>query len=91
MQAENARRPEEDAMDAITDDIKARIFGLNAAGLYKIDPDEARCTLPGDQLAQVKLAYDDVRAPSLRTYGPKTRREFLNLAFNGRPDPRKRG
>jgi len=74
----------------ITDGIKARIFGLNAAGLYKIDPDEARCTLPGDQLAQVKLAYDDVRAPSLRTYGPKTRREFLNLAFNGRPDPRRR-
>jgi predicted TIM-barrel fold metal-dependent hydrolase len=75
----------------ITQDVKSRIFGLNAAGLYEIDPDETRCTLPGDQLAQVKLAYQDVKSPSLRTYGPKTRREFLNLAFNGRPDPRRRG
>lgn len=75
----------------ITDEIKARIFGLNAAGLYGIDPEEVRCTLPGDQLAKLRSEYVEVASPSLRTYGPKTRREFLNLAFNGKPDPRRRG
>jgi predicted TIM-barrel fold metal-dependent hydrolase len=75
----------------ITDEMKAQIFGLNAAGLYRLDPEEVRCTLPSDQLAQMRAAYDDVASRSLRTYGPKTRREFLNLAFGGRPDPRRRG
>ena len=76
----------------ITDDMKAQIFGLNAARLYKLDPEEVRCTLPNDQLAQARAMYlDEQPVPSLRTYGPKTRREFLNLAFNGRPDPRRRG
>ena len=76
----------------ITDDMKAQIFGLNAARLYKLDPEEVRCTLPNDQLAQARAMYlDEQPVPSLRTYGPKTRREFLNLAFNGRPDPQRRG
>lgn len=85
------RMIEEFGYPQITEDIKRQIFGLNAARLYKLDPEEVRCTLPGDQLAAVKLAYDDIRYPSLRTYGPKTRREFMNLAFGGRPDPRRRG
>src|SRR5688572_21902446 len=55
----------------ITDEIKARIFGLNAAGLYGIDPEEVRCTLPGDQLAKLRNEYVEVASPSLRTYGPK--------------------
>ena len=76
----------------ITDDMKAQIFGLNASRLYKLDPEEVRCTLPNDQLAQARaMDLDDHPLPSLRTYGPKTRREFLNLAFGGRPDPRRRG
>lgn len=75
----------------ITEEMKAQIFGRNAAGLYGIDPGEVRCTLPSDRLAQMKANYDQIATPSLRTYGPKTRREFLALNFGGRPDPRWRG
>lgn len=84
------RLMEEFGYPEITDEVKAQIFGLNAARLYNLDPDEIRCTLPSDQIAQAKAVYAEMRQPSLRTYGPKTRREFLKLAFNGRPDPRRR-
>ncbi|MBM4267638.1 MAG: amidohydrolase [Deltaproteobacteria bacterium] len=71
----------------ITTDIKRQIFGLNAARLYKVDVDEVRCTLPSDPLTQARAEYLNDAQPSLRTYGPKTRREFLQLAFGGRePD-----
>jgi hypothetical protein len=73
----------------ITDEMKAQIFGLNAARLYALDPEEIRCTLPADQVAQAKASYAGIADPSLRTYGPRTRREFLQLAFHGRPDPRR--
>jgi predicted TIM-barrel fold metal-dependent hydrolase len=74
---------EENGYPEITDQIKAQIFGGNAARLYGIDTNAVRCTLPSDMVAQAKLAYPDVRQPSLRTYGPKTRREFIKLAFSG--------
>ncbi|MEW6268182.1 MAG: amidohydrolase family protein, partial [Thermodesulfobacteriota bacterium] len=79
------RLMEEFGYPEITDEMKAQIFGLNASRLYGIDPDEVRCTLPEDQIAQAQRAYAELREPSLRTYGPKTRRDFLKLAFNGRP------
>ncbi len=65
----------------ITDEIKAKIFGLNSAGLYGVDVEEARCTIPGDTISQVKADNAElaILEPSLRTYGPKTRREFLRL------------
>ncbi len=65
----------------VTDEIKAKIFGLNSAGLYGVDVDEARCTIPGDAISQVKADNAElaILEPSLRTYGPKTRREFLRL------------
>ncbi len=65
----------------ITDEIKAKIFGLNSAGLYGVDIDEVRCTIPGDTISQVKAdnAELGILEPSLRTYGPRTRREFLTL------------
>jgi uncharacterized protein len=72
----------------ITTDMKRQILGLNASRLYDIDVEEVRCTLPGDRLAEAKVAYADMAEPSLRTYGPRTRREFLNMAFGGR-DPRR--
>jgi hypothetical protein len=43
-----------------------------------------------DKLGQIKAQYAHVADPSLRTYGPKTRREFMQMAFHGRPDPRLR-
>jgi len=73
----------------ITEDIKQQIFGLNAARLYNVDPDAVRCTLPTDQVAKAKAVYAEIADPSLRTYGPRTRREFLATAFHGRSDPRR--
>lgn len=72
---------EEFGYPEITDEMKAKIFGLNSAGLYGVDVDEARCTIPGDTISMVKAdnAELGILEPSLRTYGPKTRREFLRL------------
>lgn len=43
----------------ITEEDKARIFGLNAAKLYNIDVNAQRNALPGDALEKVKQAYLD--------------------------------
>jgi predicted TIM-barrel fold metal-dependent hydrolase len=41
----------------LTHEDKAKIFGLNAAKLYAIDPDEKRKTIPKDELSKLKTAY----------------------------------
>jgi predicted TIM-barrel fold metal-dependent hydrolase len=69
----------------ITDSIKAQIFGGNAAALYQLDADAIRCTLPNDMVARAKSVYPQIAQPSLRTYGPKTRREFLRQALGANP------
>ncbi len=62
----------------LTEKVKRRILGLNAAKLYGVDPRERRCTLAADRLAQVQAEQGGHRAGrTFRTYGPRTRREFL--------------
>ncbi len=68
----------------VTDDIKARIFGLNAAELYGLDVDEVRCTIADDSVQMVKREFDLERTRSLQTYGPKTRREFIAMNYSGK-------
>jgi predicted TIM-barrel fold metal-dependent hydrolase len=80
---------EEFGYPEVTDDIKRKIFGLNAARIYEIDVDAVRCTLPGDQIAAAKREYVEIAQPSLQTYGPKTRREFMRSVFPGGRDPRR--
>jgi uncharacterized protein len=41
----------------ITDEDKARIFGLNAAKLYNVDVNAQRKALPADAMERTKLAY----------------------------------
>jgi predicted TIM-barrel fold metal-dependent hydrolase len=41
----------------LTKEDKAKIFGLNAAKLYGIDPKETRKNLPKDALEKIKMAY----------------------------------
>jgi hypothetical protein len=69
---------EQEGYPALTDEIKAKILGLNAAALYGIDPDETRCAIDEDDVARLKR---DARAagvrPRFRAYGPQTRRELF--------------
>ena len=43
--------------EKITTDDKAKIFGLNAARLYGIDPEEQRNALPDDVFSRLRLGY----------------------------------
>jgi predicted TIM-barrel fold metal-dependent hydrolase len=61
---------------ALTPAIKAKIFGLNAAALYGIDPAATRCAIQSDAIAARKSELDRP-AQRFRDYGPRTRREFF--------------
>jgi len=63
----------------ITPALRAKVFGMNALKVYSIAPGVVKKHL-ADRVAAERVAYCGERAdPSFVTYGPKTRREFLNL------------
>ncbi len=67
---------------ALTEKAKKQILGMNAAQLYGVNKKvrKSLCTVPVDRLEQLQVAQGGFRADrSLRTYGPRTRREFLAL------------
>ena len=68
----------------LTKEIKAKIFGLNAARIYKINPDECRYDIKQTKLAQLKQHLDGELGGRRWAFtlpgGPRTRREFWNLA-----------
>ena len=73
----------------LTNAIKRRILGLNAARLYGLKKREDRCSIPPDALAAAQVAQGGHRAHrSLRWYGAQTRRELFAML---RGDPRLRG
>jgi len=61
----------------ITPAIRAKILGLNAAKVYGLSPAEVRKYTRTDRVYREKQAYQESPDPSFRTYGPKTRRQFL--------------
>jgi predicted TIM-barrel fold metal-dependent hydrolase len=63
----------------ITPLLRAKVFGLNALKPYEIDMDEVLLRASNDPLTKAKTAYAENPQPHFKTYGPKTRREFLNL------------
>jgi predicted TIM-barrel fold metal-dependent hydrolase len=68
---------------ALTDDVKAGIFGLNAAQLFGLDPTATRCALTTDPLseniAESAFLRDTGALPSAwTTHGPTTRRQVLS-------------
>jgi hypothetical protein len=69
----------------ISPQLRAKIFGLNAAKVYSISPDEVKKYTQRDVITRERLAYLEHPEPHFLTYGPKTRREFLNLPGAGRP------
>jgi predicted TIM-barrel fold metal-dependent hydrolase len=64
---------------AITPELRAKVFGLNATRPYGIDLEEVRLRASRDDIARLRAEYQGLRDPSFLTFGPKTRREFLNL------------
>jgi hypothetical protein len=64
----------------LTDKVKKRIFGLNAAKLYGVRPKAPRGEVQLDQLQQIQQAQGGPYGGStLRWYGPQTRRGFLAM------------
>jgi len=62
---------------ALTPAIKRKIFGLNAARVYGLKPDEMRKKLAKDRVQKSKADYLNDPQPSFATYGPRNRSEFL--------------
>jgi hypothetical protein len=67
---------------ALTEEVKAKIFGLNAAQLFGLDPAATRCALSADGLdtarAEVRRLAAAGALPALwQPRGPITRREVL--------------
>jgi predicted TIM-barrel fold metal-dependent hydrolase len=73
---------------ALTPAVKRKIFGLNAARVYGLKPDEMRARLRKDPVQKKKAEYQNDPRPSFATYGPRTRAEFLALRRwqDGMPD-----
>ncbi len=71
----------------LTDAIKAKIFGLNSAAIYGIDPEARLCAVSEDDIAKEKQALliePGRRIPTYRHIGPQTRRELFDfLRYNG--------
>ena len=59
---------------------RAKIFGRNALRVYSVPDDVVRKHVPRDRIALERESYREAPDPDFRTYGPKTRREFLRLS-----------
>jgi predicted TIM-barrel fold metal-dependent hydrolase len=62
----------------ITPALRAKVFGLNAIKVYSIPADVLKKHVK-DRVALERGEYRERPDPAFVTYGPKTRREFLNL------------
>jgi uncharacterized protein len=60
----------------LTPELKRKIFGLNAARVYKIEVPQARRKTEADPLSRRKAAYSKVADPTFETYGPRTDAEY---------------
>ncbi|MEZ5559943.1 MAG: amidohydrolase family protein [Pseudomonadales bacterium] len=67
----------------LTPALKAGVFGLNACVPYQISAEEVQLRAGSDPISRSRASYAEQPNPSFATYGPKTRREFLNLLRNG--------
>jgi len=65
---------------ALTQQAKAKIFGLNAASVYKLDSVTIKKAQQWDPVAKAREEYKNNPQPSFATNGPRTRRELLGLA-----------
>ena len=63
----------------ITPALRAKIFGTNALKIYPVAPEVVKKHVRQDKVALQSQEYRERADPAFVTYGPKTRREFLNL------------
>jgi predicted TIM-barrel fold metal-dependent hydrolase len=63
----------------MTPQLRAKVFGLNAVKPYNLDAKTVREYTDSDAVAREKLEYAQAPNPSFATYGPRNRRQFLNL------------
>ncbi|HET9644192.1 MAG TPA: amidohydrolase family protein, partial [Burkholderiaceae bacterium] len=62
---------------ALTPAVKRKIFGVNAARVYGLQPEATRRKLGKDRVQRGKAEYLNDPRPSFATYGPRNRAEFL--------------
>jgi hypothetical protein len=63
----------------MTPALRAKVFGLNALKIYPVPADVLKQHVRGDRVARERQEYRERPDPSFATYGPRNRREFLNL------------
>jgi predicted TIM-barrel fold metal-dependent hydrolase len=73
---------------ALTPAVRSKIFGLNAAAVYGVDPSAVRYVIRNDDVERLRIAWrEDPRSvpmPHRHEYvGPRTRREFLTFLSRG--------
>jgi hypothetical protein len=56
---------------ALTPELKADVFGLSAAPIYRVDPAQARRRAAGDPVDHLRASYREDPHPSFQTYGPR--------------------
>ena len=61
----------------LTPALRAKVFGLNGAKIYGLSAGEVKKYTSKDAVSRERAAYRP--EPHFQTYGPKTRRQFLNL------------
>jgi predicted TIM-barrel fold metal-dependent hydrolase len=63
---------------ALTQAIKDKIFGLNAASVYGVDVTKMRCKIKDEtDFSKIGLNLDVPKNPPFKKYGPQTRREMF--------------
>jgi len=67
----------------MTSALRGKVFGKNALAIYKVAPEVLKKHLGADSVAHERLSYRERADPTFVSYGPKTRREFLNLRARG--------
>jgi hypothetical protein len=68
----------------MTPELRARIFGLNAAKPYGLDAGEVLKRARRDRIERQRTGYREAPDPHFLTFGPKNRREYIaNLRTRG--------
>ena len=64
----------------MTPQLRAKIFGRNALAVYSLPDNVLREHLRADRVTRERENYRNAPDPTFATRGPRTRREFMNLA-----------